>query len=376
MQKTSKIYELFLSVTPGLEEFAKDELKELIRYEFFTSIEIESDNEKGLLLKSKDLFSLLTLIKFLKIPTRALLRVEEFKARDLPKLYKKLSKINWNDYIPTADFEFKVSSHNSRLFDDRKIIKAAKDAIFDYQKAQPFKAKYNELTWSHAPIIFIRFEEDMCQVSIDCSGERLDKRGHKIFTAKAPMRESLGAALIRFINRNEEKDYTLLDPMAGSGTIVSEYLLQDQINSKRNYNFENFPLFRKLPVQKLNITKDERKRKALANDINQDNIRAIKENLIGYDLEVAQGDFFKMVQTSANNLVIACNLPYGKRIKTQKNIHEFVNDFFAKSQELGAQSAYAVMPETFIIDKKYKVKRSQRINNGGIWVQFVKVSYN
>ncbi|MFG1512316.1 THUMP domain-containing protein, partial [Halobacteriovorax sp. HFRX-2_2] len=107
MQKTSKTYELFLSVTPGLEEFAKEELKELIRYEFFNSI--ECNNEAGLLLKSQDLFSLLTLIKYLKIPTRALLRVEEFKARDLPKLYKKLSKINWNDYIPTTDFEFKVS---------------------------------------------------------------------------------------------------------------------------------------------------------------------------------------------------------------------------------------------------------------------------
>ncbi|MFG1591354.1 THUMP domain-containing protein [Halobacteriovorax sp. CON-3] len=374
MQKTSKTYELFLSVTPGLEEFAKEELKELIRYEFFNTIEF--NNEAGLLLKSQDLFSLLTLIKYLKIPTRALLRVEEFKARDLPKLYKKLSKINWNDYIPTTDFEFKVSSHNSRLFDDRKIIKAAKDAIADYQKAQPFKAKYNELTWSHPPIIFIRFEEDMCQVSIDCSGERLDKRGHKIFTAKAPMRESLGAALIRFIDSNEEKGYTLLDPMAGSGTIVSEYLFQDQVNSKRHYNFENFPLFRKQAAQKVNILNDEIQRKALANDINRDNIKAIKENLEGFDLEVTHGDFFKMEELSENNLVIACNLPYGKRIKTQKNIHEFVNDFYAKAQKLGAKSAYAVMPETFIIDKKFKAMRSQRINNGGIWVQFVKVSYN
>ncbi|MFG1512317.1 hypothetical protein ABMA79_12585, partial [Halobacteriovorax sp. HFRX-2_2] len=266
--------------------------------------------------------------------------------------------------------------HNSRLFDDRKIIKAAKDAIADYQKAQPFKAKYNELTWSHPPIIFIRFEEDMCQVSIDCSGERLDKRGHKIFTAKAPMRESLGAALIRFINSNEEKGYTLLDPMAGSGTILSEYLFQDQVNSKRHYNFENFPLFRKQAAQKVNILNDEIQRKALANDIDRDNIKAIKENLEGFDLEVTHGDFFKMEELSENNLVIVCNLPYGKRIKTQKNIHEFVNDFYAKAQKLGAKSAYAVMPETFIIDKKFKAMRSQRINNGGIWVQFVKVSYN
>ncbi|MFG1498978.1 hypothetical protein ABMA70_02130 [Halobacteriovorax sp. XZX-3] len=373
MQKASKIYELFLSVTPGLEVFAKEEIKDLLSSEFFS--EVELDLEDGLTLKSSDLFVLLTIIKFLKIPTRALLRIEEFKARDLPKLYKKLTKINWNDYIPTTEIDFKVSSHNSRLFDDRKIIKATKDAISDYQKAQPFKAKYSQLEWSHPPIIFLRFEEDMCQLSIDCSGERLDKRGHKILSAKAPMRESLGAALIRFINENEDSDYPLLDPMAGSGTIVSEYLLQDELNNKRAYNFENFPIFRKLPAKKIEMAPIEIARKAFANDINQDNIKAIKKNLEQYNLEVTHGDFFKMKELNHDNIIIACNLPYGKRIKTQKNIHDFVNDFFSKAQQIGAKSAYAVIPETFIIDKKFKILRSQRINNGGIWIQFVRASF-
>ncbi|WP_412470664.1 THUMP domain-containing protein [Halobacteriovorax sp. RT-2-4] len=373
MQKASKIYELFLSVTPGLEVFAKEEIKDLLSSEFFS--EVELDLEDGLTLKSRDLFVLLTIIKFLKIPTRALLRIEEFKARDLPKLYKKLTKINWNDYIPTTEIDFKVSSHNSRLFDDRKIIKATKDAISDYQKAQPFKAKYSQLEWSHPPIIFLRFEEDMCQLSIDCSGERLDKRGHKILSAKAPMRESLGAALIRFINENEDSDYPLLDPMAGSGTIVSEYLLQDELNNKRAYNFENFPIFRKLPAKKIEMAPIEIARKAFANDINQDNIKAIKKNLEQYNLEVTHGDFFKMKELNHDNIIIACNLPYGKRIKTQKNIHDFVNDFFSKAQQIGAKSAYAVIPETFIIDKKFKILRSQRINNGGIWIQFVRASF-
>ncbi|WP_412469596.1 MULTISPECIES: THUMP domain-containing protein [unclassified Halobacteriovorax] len=373
MQKASKIYELFLSVTPGLEVFAKEEIKDLLSSVFFS--EVELDLEDGLTLKSSDLFVLLTIIKFLKIPTRVLLRIEEFKARDLPKLYKKLTKINWNDYIPTTEIEFKVSSHNSRLFDDRKIIKATKDAISDYQKAQPFKAKYSQLEWSHPPIIFLRFEEDMCQLSIDCSGERLDKRGHKILSAKAPMRESLGAALIRFINENEDSDYPLLDPMAGSGTIVSEYLLQDELNNKRAYNFENFPIFRKLPAKKIEMAPIEIARKAFANDINQDNIKAIKKNLEQYNLEVTHGDFFKMKELNHDNIIIACNLPYGKRIKTQKNIHDFVNDFFSKAQQIGAKSAYAVIPETFIIDKKFKILRSQRINNGGIWIQFVRASF-
>ncbi|WP_412471468.1 THUMP domain-containing protein [Halobacteriovorax sp. RT-1-4] len=373
MQKASKIYELFLSVTLGLEVFAKEEIKDLLSSEFFS--EVELDLEDGLTLKSSDLFVLLTIIKFLKIPTRALLRIEEFKARDLPKLYKKLTKINWNDYIPTTEIDFKVSSHNSRLFDDRKIIKATKDAISDYQKAQPFKAKYSQLEWSHPPIIFLRFEEDMCQLSIDCSGERLDKRGHKILSAKAPMRESLGAALIRFINENEDSDYPLFDPMAGSGTIVSEYLLQDELNNKRAYNFENFPIFRKLPAKKIEMVPIEIARKAFANDINQDNIKAIKKNLEQYNLEVTHGDFFKMKELNHDNIIIACNLPYGKRIKTQKNIHDFVNDFFSKAQQIGAKSAYAVIPETFIIDKKFKILRSQRINNGGIWIQFVRASF-
>lgn len=371
MTKDSEKFEVFLSVIPGLESFCINEIDEK-RKQLELSQIIQREE---LTLKSVDLASVLNFIKFLRTPTRALLRIKNFTARDLPKLYRQLKKVSWNDYIPTTNFKIKVSSHNSRLFDDRKIEKAVRDAIRDYQKASPYKAKYDSLKWSESPIIFIRFNDDLCQLSIDCSGERLDKRGHKLATSKAPMRESLAAALISFIN---EKDATLVDPMAGSGTIISEYLQQDNVNDARILNFQNFPIYRKLPLQKQTLLNEKKTRRAKAFDIDESNCQAIKANLgeLDVDLTITQEDFFKRDECYTNDdFIIACNLPYGKRIKTDQNIHKFVDKFLSHGLALKAKAIYIVVPETFIIDnKKFNVQRSQRINNGGIWIQFIKVT--
>ncbi|RZF20524.1 hypothetical protein DAY19_11090 [Halobacteriovorax vibrionivorans] len=370
-----KIYEIYLVVIPGLEKSALLEIKEkLCRIEAFQ--EISND---GLSLKSKNLFILLEFILELRIPTKALLRIDYFIARDLPKLYKKLSKINWNDYIPTKEFEVKVSSHNSRLFDDRKIIKTVKDAISSYQTAQPYKKKYDELNWSVPATIHLRFEEDNCSLSIDCSGERLDKRGIKTLSAKAPMRESIGAALIRYINSSDVNYDVLIDPMAGSGTIISEFFRQDQRNEQREFNFRNFPLYRKFAAQKIERPQVT-PRKAFARDIDGKNLAAIKENNLEFIenewLTIEKMDFFKS-ESLPENSIITCNLPYGKRIKTkEKDIHLFIERFLKKAESLNTKAAFFVMPETFKINqKKYQVTRSERINNGGIWVQFIKVLF-
>ena len=370
-----KVYEIYLVVIPGLEKSAALEIEsKLARLDAYKEISHET-----LSLKSENLFILLEFIVELRIPTKALLRIDSFIARDLPKLFKKLQKINWNDYIPTTSYDIKVSSHNSRLFDDRKIIKTVTDAIKAYQVAQPFKKKYEKLEWNKTPTIHLRFEEDQCQVSIDCSGERLDKRGVKLLTSKAPMRESLAAGLIQFIN-DSAIDYDLLiDPMAGSGTILSEYFRQDERNDKRSFNFRNFPLYRKFPAIKIEKYESQSKR-ALGRDIDRKNLKAIKENLIEFDdqLETEVMDYFKTTSLPINS-IIACNLPYGKRIKTKgndKDIHNFVERFLTKAQELNVKAAFMVMPETFKIDQtRFKITRSERINNGGIWVQFIKVLF-
>ena len=65
-----------------------------------------------------------------------------------------------------------------------------------------------------------RFEDNLCTISVDTSGESLHKRGHKEAIAKAPMRETMASLFLRQCGYDGHE--TVVDPMCGSGTFVIE----------------------------------------------------------------------------------------------------------------------------------------------------------
>jgi len=69
-------------------------------------------------------------------------------------------------------------------------------------------------------LFVVRFLHDVCTVSADSSGELLHRRGHRQAVAKAPLRETLAAAMLLGAGWNGETP--LADPMCGSGTIPIE----------------------------------------------------------------------------------------------------------------------------------------------------------
>jgi putative N6-adenine-specific DNA methylase len=72
-------------------------------------------------------------------------------------------------------------------------------------------------------LIVVRLQDDICTVSVDSSGEPLYKRGYRLAVAKAPLRETLAAAML--IASGWDKNSPLLDPFCGSGTIPIEAAL-------------------------------------------------------------------------------------------------------------------------------------------------------
>ena len=105
-------------------------------------------------------------------------------------------------------------------------------------------------------------------------------------------------------------------------------------------------------------------KKVMAYDISKDNCEALKKNIPSKNLaDLGKEDFFKREEGySDKGFIIASNLPYGKRIKTKENIHDFVEKFLDHGFKLGAKSIYIVMPETFKINSsKFKLRRSERI---------------
>jgi len=75
-----------------------------------------------------------------------------------------------------------------------------------------------------AQLIIVRFDHDHCTISLDSSGDLLHRRGWRQAVAKAPLRETLAAAMLAACDW--QGDMPLVDPFCGSGTIGIEAALR------------------------------------------------------------------------------------------------------------------------------------------------------
>jgi len=156
----------------------------------------------------------------LRVAERILIEVDDFKAITFEQLFDKIKGIAWEEYIP-KDGKFwvkKANSIKSKLFSARDIQSIVKKAIVERLK-EAYNTDVIEETGASYPIrIFIK--KDMVNVTLDTSGDGLHKRGYRKMIAKAPIRETLGAALVLLSPWN--KDRILVDPFCGTGTIPIE----------------------------------------------------------------------------------------------------------------------------------------------------------
>lgn len=111
------------------------------------------------------------------------------------------------------------------------------------------------------PRLFVRLSRDVVTVSVDVSGPLLHKRGYRLFSGKAPMRETLAAAVVQSVHEHLVPDaaidetlldkFSLWDPLCGSGTLVIEAMSQAlRIPSShardRPFGFEAWPVHKPL----------------------------------------------------------------------------------------------------------------------------------
>ena len=205
-------FELFAPCHFGLESVLKREITDL-GYEI-TEVVDGRVSFKG------DAAAIARCNVFLRTTERVMLKVGGFKAITFDELFEKTKALPWENFIP-KDGKFwvkKASSIKSKLFSPSDIQSIVKKAIVDR-----LSGKYNILRFpedgSEYPIR-ITILKDEVTVGLDTSGDSLHKRGYRKLTVKAPITETLAAALISLTPW--KKDRILIDPFCGSGTIPIE----------------------------------------------------------------------------------------------------------------------------------------------------------
>src|SRR5690606_7001912 len=172
--------------------------------------------------------------------------------------------------------------------------------------------------------INIHIDRNICTVSLDSSGESLHKRGYKTESTLAPINEVLAAGLVMLSGWNGQCDF--LDPMCGSGTILTEAaMIACNIPPNLNrdeFGFETWPDFDDELYEKIEKAALKRVRdfphKITGIDIDLTVIRKAKLNIKNANLtdfiEVKTQDFFQSEKTTDKPLYIVFNPPYDERI--------------------------------------------------------------
>src|SRR4030067_3336674 len=136
---------------------------------------------------------------FIRTGHRVLFFLERFKARHPDELYRGVSSMKWEELIPEEGY-FCVTStvDNPTIKDTRFANVKCKDAIVDHLRDK-FGKRPDTGPDRDKIVVHLYWRRDVCQVFFDTSGEPLSKRAYRMIPLKAPMQETLAAAVVMSI---------------------------------------------------------------------------------------------------------------------------------------------------------------------------------
>jgi putative N6-adenine-specific DNA methylase len=207
----------FAVAAPGLEPLVATELTAL-------GLNRQLEVHEGGVAFSGTLQSVALANLWLRTASRVLVRVAQFRAVAFHELERLARAIPWEEFLAQgAPVRFRVTSHKSRLYHSGGIAQRLAEAVEHRLGRAPIAEGHSpddETEESNAQLIVARVAHDRFTVSADSSGTLLHRRGYRQALAKAPVRETLAAALL--LGSGWSGDTPLLDPMCGAGTIPIE----------------------------------------------------------------------------------------------------------------------------------------------------------
>ena len=318
---------------------------------------------------------------FLRTAERVLLKAGSFKAETFEELFQGTRNIPWEDFIP-EDGKFwvtKASSIKSKLFSPSDIQSIMKKAMVERLKNRYGVTWFPENGASYPLRVFLY--KDMVTVGIDTSGESLHKRGYRTLTSKAPITETLAAALILLTPWN--RDRILVDPFCGSGTFpIEAAMMAANIapGMKRSFLAEEWR----------NVIKRKCWYEAMdeAGDLVEEDVQV---DIQGYDVD---GDIVKAARSNARSAgvdhmihfqrrpvsamshpkkygFIISNPPYGERIEEKENLPALYREIGERFAALDSWSMYLIT--SYEDAQKYigrKADKNRKIYNGMLKTYF------
>ena len=312
---------------------------------------------------------------FLRTAERILLKVGSFRAVTFEELFDKTKELPWEDYIPQNGkfWVAKAASVKSKLFSTSDIQSIMKKAMVRSMQERYSVEWFPENGASYPARVFLM--KDIVTVGIDTTGISLHKRGYREVSGKAPITETLAAALIMLTPWR--KDRILVDPFCGSGTFpIEAAMMAANIAPGMNRSFLSEKWDNLITKKNWYDVIDE------ANDMICDDVEV---DIQGYDVD---SSVIKIARRNAreagvDHLIhfqerdvkdlnhpkkygfIITNPPYGERLEDKKDLPDLYRAFGESFKRLDSWSAYMIT--SYDDAERYfgrKADKNRKIYNG------------
>lgn len=311
----------------------------------------------------------------LRTTERILIEVGRFRAVTFDELFEAVKAIAWEQFIPKNGrfWVTKANSVNSKLFSSSDIQSIVKKAIVERLK-KVYKVEWFDEDGADYPIR-ISIIKDEVSVGLDTTGNSLHKRGYRPAAGKAPISESLAAALIMLTPWR--KDRIFVDPFCGSGTFVIEAaMLAANIAPGLNRGFTAQKWENIIEKSQWKDAYLEAKESVDTNfecdiqgyDVDGEVLKIARENGKRAGVEklvhFQQRDVADLSHSGKYGFIVT-NPPYGERLEEKSALPAIYGSFGRQFAKLDTWSAYVITSyENTERDMKRKADKNRKIYNG------------
>jgi putative N6-adenine-specific DNA methylase len=315
---------------------------------------------------------------FIRTGHRVLFELKEFRAGNADELYRELSGVAWEEYIPEDGRLCVTSSVDTPSITDTRFASLkCKDAIVDRISGKRGRRPDSGPERDHS-VVHLYWKDERCSVYLDTSGETLSRRGYRKIPLQAPMQETLAAAVVLATGWNGSGNF--INPMCGSGTIAIEAALLGLHRApgllRSNFGFMhikgyNEPLWNELRER---AKKDALKAfpgRIIATDLDPVAVEAARKNAatagVEQLIEFGICDFSDTPVPEGGGVVVL-NPAYGERmgeLARLETVYKNIGDYF--KQKCRGYTGYVFTGNSGLAKKvSLKAKRSLQFFNSGI----------
>ena len=329
----------------------------------------------------------------LRTASRIVVRVDEFHAGAFHELERRAKRIRWDEYLgPGSRAEFRVTCKKSKLYHSDAVAQRFSEAVAKQVKGVVVGAATKESaeegdveTDDSAPaqLFTVRLTHDNCVVSADSSGPLLHRRGYRQAIGKAPLRETLAAAMV--IGSGWDGRSPFIDPMCGSGVIAIEAaLIARQIppGIGRAFAFQNWPsydetLWGSIKDKRLKLRHSAEIGAILASDRDDGVIKSAESNAaragVTNDIQFESKPISAIEPPKAPGWIVT-NPPYGVRVGDRGALRNLYAQIGKVVRKKAKGYAVGLLTSDSMLESQLRLELEEvfRTRNGGIPVRFMK----